>query len=453
MAWLLKRPPEAPLASADRSDWQAGGRDLQLGGGLPGKKKLPVGSRTWFQIDVSGGTQTLECDRQHIIRRTHIPARDLRVLGPLFTHSASILGRGAAMIVSLEFIKAIVTADEVLVLDVRSSLLHAFRDEDMGGGEGGGGGPGPRGSGWLGPWEQQQEGHGQQEGQQGQEEEEEEVLPFELQVLELALDAVCSYLDEEAAALEREAYPVMDSMTRTLTTFILERARRVKNRLTNLIARVQQVRLCAQAAGALAQHAFDSPGGGSSVHTARWSASQAPEPQQQQQQQHSLALRGGGGGGGEGALSPGPLSLGLGAQVGLRLGLGRSTTWSEEEKGGEDDVEDLEMLLEAYFKKVDGSLNRLTALREYIDDTEDYVNILLDYHRNHIYQMQVIAGAVGCISALATAIPGALGMNIPNRVFDDYDAFGWVVGGTIVGCAMIFGAIIVYGRLRQIIVV
>jgi magnesium transporter len=43
----------------------------------------------------------------------------------------------------------------------------------------------------------------------------------------------------------------------------------------------------------------------------------------------------------------------------------------------EDRVEELEMLLEAYFVVVDGTLNKLTSLKEYIDDTEDFINIQL----------------------------------------------------------------------------
>ncbi|XWS76310.1 hypothetical protein CRYUN_Cryun01aG0164900 [Craigia yunnanensis] len=41
----------------------------------------------------------------------------------------------------------------------------------------------------------------------------------------------------------------------------------------------------------------------------------------------------------------------------------------------DNDVEELEMLLEAYFMQIDSTLNKLTTLREYIDDTEDYISI------------------------------------------------------------------------------
>ncbi|PHT58698.1 Magnesium transporter MRS2-B [Capsicum baccatum] len=40
-------------------------------------------------------------------------------------------------------------------------------------------------------------------------------------------------------------------------------------------------------------------------------------------------------------------------------------------------IEELEMLLETYFVVIDSSLNKLTSLKEYIDDTEDFINIQL----------------------------------------------------------------------------
>ncbi|KAE8735650.1 Magnesium transporter MRS2-B [Hibiscus syriacus] len=42
-----------------------------------------------------------------------------------------------------------------------------------------------------------------------------------------------------------------------------------------------------------------------------------------------------------------------------------------------ENIEELEMLLEAYFVLIDSTLNKLTSLKEYIDDTEDFINIQL----------------------------------------------------------------------------
>jgi magnesium transporter len=44
-----------------------------------------------------------------------------------------------------------------------------------------------------------------------------------------------------------------------------------------------------------------------------------------------------------------------------------------------ENIEELEMLLEAYFVVIDSTLNKLTSLKEYIDDTEDFINIQLVY--------------------------------------------------------------------------
>lgn len=55
------------------------------------RKKI-VGSRLWMRFDRFGQSEVLECDKSVIIKRAAIPARDLRILGPVFSHSASILG-------------------------------------------------------------------------------------------------------------------------------------------------------------------------------------------------------------------------------------------------------------------------------------------------------------------------------------------------------------------------
>lgn len=46
------------------------------------------------------------------------------------------------------------------------------------------------------------------------------------------------------------------------------------------------------------------------------------------------------------------------------------------------DLLEVENLLESYFMMVDGTLAKLSGVGEYIDDTEDYINIELDYNRN-----------------------------------------------------------------------
>lgn len=66
-------------------------------------------------------------------------------------------------------------------------------------------------------------------------------LPFEFQVLEIALEVVCSIVDSSVAALETEAWPVLDELTKNVSTENLEYVRSLKSNLTRLLARVQKV--------------------------------------------------------------------------------------------------------------------------------------------------------------------------------------------------------------------
>ncbi|RZC85222.1 hypothetical protein C5167_036220 [Papaver somniferum] len=52
-------------------------------------------------------------------------------------------------------------------------------------------------------------------------------------------------------------------------------------------------------------------------------------------------------------------------------------------------VEELEMLLEAYFAQIEGTVNFL-KMKEYIDDTKDYINIMLEDKQNQILQMGLV---------------------------------------------------------------
>ncbi|OEL20877.1 putative magnesium transporter MRS2-G [Dichanthelium oligosanthes] len=109
------RPPPAPLAGA-------GAVSVKLG-----KKK--AGARLWMRVDQWGASEVLELDTASVTRRAGVPPRDLRVLGPVFSRSSSILAREKSMVVSLESIRAIVTAEEVLLLDPLAHEVLPFIDQ------------------------------------------------------------------------------------------------------------------------------------------------------------------------------------------------------------------------------------------------------------------------------------------------------------------------------------
>ncbi|AES62069.2 magnesium transporter MRS2-like protein [Medicago truncatula] len=118
----------------------------------------------------------------------------------------------------------------------------------------------------------------------------------------------------------------------------------------------------------------------------------------------------------------------------------------------ENDVEELEQLLEAYFKQSDDTLNKLTALREYIDDSEDYINIQLDNHRNNLIQLELFltSGTIGL--SIFSLVAGIFGMNLPFTWNDGHEyMFKWVVivGGVI--SLFLFFMIIIYAYKRRLI--
>jgi hypothetical protein len=67
-------------------------------------------------------------------------------------------------------------------------------------------------------------------------------LPFEFRVLDAALDAVCTRLEEGVADVEAAATPALDALTRTVTKRNVEEVKRVRGALARLQARVQTVR-------------------------------------------------------------------------------------------------------------------------------------------------------------------------------------------------------------------
>ncbi|XP_020975850.1 magnesium transporter MRS2-4-like [Arachis ipaensis] len=100
-----------------------------------------------------------------------------------------------------------------------------------------------------------------------------------------------------------------------------------------------------------------------------------------------------------------------------RLGSTRSGSLVTSNLGDDNDMEDLEMLLEAYFMQLDGTRNKILSVREYIDDTEDYVNIQLDNHKKKLIQLQLTLTIASFAIAIETLIAGSFGMNIPCSLF------------------------------------
>ncbi|RWW88869.1 hypothetical protein BHE74_00002235 [Ensete ventricosum] len=90
-----------------------------------GRRKGTV-NREWLVVSDSGRSYHEEVGKHSIMRRTGLPARDLRVLDPLLSYPSTILGRERAIVINLEHIKAIITATEVLVPNSKDPLVAPF---------------------------------------------------------------------------------------------------------------------------------------------------------------------------------------------------------------------------------------------------------------------------------------------------------------------------------------
>jgi Mg2+ and Co2+ transporter CorA len=119
------------------------------------------------------------------------------------------------------------------------------------------------------------------------------------------------------------------------------------------------------------------------------------------------------------------------------------------------DVEELEMLLEAYFVQIDGTLNKLSTLREYVDDTEDYINIMLDDKQNHLLQMGVMLTTATLVVSAFVVVAGIFGMNITIDLFDDSKAgmaeFMWTVGGSATGSIFLYAIAIAWCKYKRLL--
>ncbi|KAL9295478.1 Magnesium transporter MRS2-4 [Arabidopsis thaliana] len=398
-------PPPLPI--------HAGGSAV----GATGKaKKKTGGARLWMRFDRTGAMEVVECDKSTIIKRASVPARDLRILGPVFSHSSNILAREKAIVVNLEVIKAIVTAEEVLLLDpLRPEVLPFVERLKQ---------QFPQRNGTENALQASANVQSplDPEAAEGLQSE----LPFEFQVLEIALEVVCSFVDKSVAALETEAWPVLDELTKNVSTENLEYVRSLKSNLTRLLARVQKVR-------DELEHLLDDNEDMADLYlTRKWIQNQQTEAILAGTASNSIAL-------------PAHNTSNL-----HRLTSNRSASMVTSNTE-EDDVEDLEMLLEAYFMQLDGMRNKILTVREYIDDTEDYVNIQLDNQRNELIQLQLTLTIASFAIAAETLLASLFGMNIPCPLYSIHGVFGYFVWSVTALCIVLFMVTLGYARWKKLL--
>ncbi|PWA66406.1 magnesium transporter 4 [Artemisia annua] len=468
----------------------------QLNIGGPGLRKKATGVRPWLLLDSTGQAQIIEAGKHAIMRRTGLPARDLRILDPILSYPSTVLGRERAIVINLEHIKAIITAQEVLLLNSKDPSVTPFVDElqrrilrhhhatsmeervdgdtdwthlyDLGD---------PR-SRDVSPTrvatdipenghEVKADGKHSFDKRDGP-----KLLPFEFVALEACLEAACGSLENEARTLEQEAHPALDKLTSKISTLNLERVRQIKSRLVAITGRVQKVR-------DELEQLLDDDGDMAEMYL-------TDKLEQQLDDSSSSFVNE------EDVMDDDILKTEMDDRVpadGLMDGntnvherdiqqmdsesehLFRANTLGRESRGTRTsttrsgnskhlDIEELEMLLEAYFVQIDGTLNKLSTLREYVDDTEDYINIMLDDKQNHLLQMGVMLTTATLVVSAFVVVAGVFGMNIHIDLFaDDNDAlkevgnrkFLWTVGGGTTGTIFLYFIAIVWCKNKRLL--
>ncbi|KAA3488614.1 magnesium transporter MRS2-3 [Gossypium australe] len=400
--------------------------------------------RSWLLLDSTAHAFRLEAGKHSIMRRTGLPGRDLRILDPLLSYPSTVLGRERAIVINLEHIKAIITAQEVLLLNSKDPSVTPFVDELQ------------RRILLHYQANQSKEGaiddtnciirttsqnllpkisqlqslseEGRGEEKQGVEAQEgTKTLPFEFVALEACLEAACGCLESETRTLEQEAHPALDRLTSKISTLNLERVRQIKSRLVAITGRVQKVR-------DELENLLDDDDDMAEIIPGEQSLTTSYEGDVKDLDK--------------------PHDHSFGATIGRDThGIHASSCHSL--IGKPVNVEELEMLLEAYFVQVDGTLNKLSTLREYVDDTEDYINIMLDDKQNHLLQMGVMLSTANLVIGAFVVVAGLFGMNIHIDLFDENKAgtpeFLWTIGGSTAGTILLYVVAIAWCKYKGLL--
>ncbi|OMO63397.1 Mg2+ transporter protein, CorA-like/Zinc transport protein ZntB [Corchorus olitorius] len=434
-------------------------------------RKKGTGVRAWLLLDSTGQTQVVEAGKHAIMRRTGLPARDLRILDPLLSYPSTILGRERAIVINLEHIKAIITSQEVLLLNCKDPSVTPFVDELQSrilchyqatkAQEGAVDDTNciirTSSQNVLPMFSQPQNQNEESEEKQGLENPDgSKILPFEFVALEACLEAACSCLDNEARTLEQEAHPALDKLTSKISTLNLERVRQIKSRLVAITGRVQKVRDELEhlldddddmAEMYLTEKQLLENSSTSSMNEGDDMDEGVLRPDINDRTPAEIAL----GGNDEGDLQDSDNLFSAPNAIGRDShGTRTSTTHSAISK--QFDVEELEMLLEAYFVQIDGTLNKLSTLREYVDDTEDYINIMLDDKQNHLLQMGVMLTTATLVISAFIVVAGIFGMNIHIELFDaGMSEFLWTIGGGTTGTIFLYVIAIAWCKYKGLL--
>ncbi|KAG5537400.1 hypothetical protein RHGRI_024736 [Rhododendron griersonianum] len=413
----------------------ASGRQPFHGVDFLGLKKRGQGLRSWIRVDALGNSQVIEVDKFTMMRRCDLPPRDLRLLDPLFVYPSTILGREKAIVVNLEQIRCIITADEVFILNSLDNYVLQYvvelerRLKTAGARE---------------VWQSEGTDLSRRRGSRSFDNMfgsmSPDYLPFEFRALEVALESACTFLDSQISHFCSESRILIILLIQVRDE--IEQLMDDDGDMAEMYLTEKKMRTESVFCGDQSLMGYRSTDG---MQTASAPVSPVPSPPESRKLEKSLSI------------------------VRSQHESIRSTESTTES------IEEMEMLLEAYFVVIDSTLNKLTSVRtypihllfclisfrlyldegcwylkEYIDDTEDFINIHLDNVRNQLIQFELLLTTATFVVAIFGVVAGIFGMNFTNSWFDVPGAFKWVLIITGVTGAVIFSSFLWFFRYRRL---
>jgi len=437
----------------------------------------PTKAKTWFYFNEYGAVENVKVDKYTLATKLQIPLRDMRVLDPLFPtpYPSAIFLRDYSIVLNLEHIKLIACQDQVWLLDSNKaggsfspdSLLSldrlvralsvTLRVKES-----------ANNVSCNSSFHEMQEtlyrkwskkiSHEQkltQEETMHQLLSVDLKLPFELRAVEAALFEFTRYLDENVIELEGEAVVALDRLSKQVSRATLETIRAIKSNMNGLFARVSKTREELERLldddDDMANMHLGEIGGSfnmDSPHLQRQKSKIPESPIEAIYSPRHMPRR-------RGHVNKKKYSKMASLASAKSQGVPFYEVWQQREI---DEVEAVEAFLEVYFLKSDFLMKRLSVLKEKIDDTEDLINIDLDFRRNELFKVDILLTTGTLSMGLVSAIAGIFGMNLQSGGEDDetdksYMYFVLVALVSSGGCILLFVGLALYLKSRKLMFV
>lgn len=429
--------------------------------GHAGRSQKKKGRRmAWLLIYNTGEVQTVHMDKRQLVQvmGLEIPMRDLRLMDPALAaweSFAQILVRDNALVVSAEYVRIIITCDKVIfpldfekteqserfmktvetVIRERPDCINPAVNIPSPADRAGLASAGGLDSGSPGAHLHRQSGLQTYF-------KDPELLPFELNMLEVALGEITRHYAQQTTSLEALAHPALDALMRNCNSTNLERVRKIKTQHQRLQGRLQGLREVMERYMEDDQDMYR-------MCLSKW----REQDLEGAGSDNTMLLGRPGPGGllGQNSLPrrsipsmprspPGFMERFQGLSRSFRDRGDDSSSSSSASGAGFHDLLEVENLLESYFMMVDGTLAKLSGIGEYVDDTEDYINIELDYNRNRLLRIEILLTVATFALAIYNLVAGILGENLalPSLWTEDLRGFIIINVGTLTVCVGTF---------------